>query len=129
MSSGTCGCQGYDLTRGDDYKLVMDKLPYAEFFIESYSEDVQRRVVELICSGNYVNGDIDLVSGGGCTHVVHARCRTSFDQRPPLAYNAGTEVGLSPTGKTLLVASAKHREVLGESHEDVSCALVGENHL
>ena len=76
LSSGTCGCLGYDLTRGDDYKIVMAELSYAEFFLGSHSEDVQRRVVELICSGTYVTGDIDVVSEEGCTHIVHARCRS-----------------------------------------------------
>ena len=81
----------------------MAELSYAELILGNYSEDVQRRVVELICSGNYVDGDIDLVSGGGCTHVVHARCRTAFNQRHSLPYNAGTVVGRSPTRKILLV--------------------------
>ena len=129
LSSGTCGCLGYDLTRGDDYKIVMAELSYAEFFLGSHSEDVQRRVVELICSGTYVTGDIDVVREEGCTHIVHARWRSSVDPRPSLPYNAGTEVGLSPTRKTLLVPGAKRRKVLGESHEEVSCVLVGENHL
>ena len=129
LSSGTCGCQGFDLTQGDDYKIVMAELSYAEFFLGSHNEDVQRRVVELICSGNYVNGDIDVVSGGGSTHVVHARCRTSFDQRPSLPYNAGMEVGLSPSRKTLLVPGSKRPKVLSESHEEVNCVLVVENHV
>ena len=117
MSSGTCGCQGYDLTQGDDYKIIMDQLSYAEFFLGSHSEDVQRRVIELICSRAVVMGEQNMVSGRACTHVVHARCRTSFDQRPSLPDNAGTEAGLYLTQKTFLVPSAKCRVVLVESDE------------
>lgn len=51
MSSGTCGCQGYDLTQGDDYQTVMGMLSYVEFYIGGYSEDIQRQVVALICNG------------------------------------------------------------------------------
>ena len=94
MSSGTCGCQGYDLTQGDDYKIIMDRLPYAEFLIGSHSEDVQRQVVELLCSRVIAMGEQNQVSGGVCTHVAQVRCRASFDQRPSLPYKARTEVGL-----------------------------------
>ena len=51
MGSGTCGCLGYDLTQGDDYKTVMTKLDYVEFFIGGFSEDIQRQVVNILCSG------------------------------------------------------------------------------
>ena len=68
MSSGTCGCLGYDLTQGDDYKTILDMLCFAEFFIGTYSEDIQRQVVEILCSGvvNYgehsqVNEVVDLL--------------------------------------------------------------------
>ena len=53
---------------------------------------------------------------GGGTHY-HA-WPYSYDDRPSRPYNAGTEhVGFSPTRQTLLAPSAKHREVLRESHE------------
>lgn len=51
LSSGTCGCQGYDLTQGDDYIEVMDNLGFVEYYIGDYSEDIQRQVVEILCSG------------------------------------------------------------------------------
>ena len=42
----------------------------------------------------------------------------SYDHRPSHPYNAGTEhVGFSRTTQKLLAPIAKHREVLGESHE------------
>ena len=42
----------------------------------------------------------------------------SYGYRSSHPYNVGTEhVGFSPTRQTLLAPSAKHREVLGESHE------------
>lgn len=63
MGSGTCGCQGYDLTQGDDYKIVMTKLDYAEFYLRDFSEDVQRKVVEIVCSGVINFGEQAHVSG------------------------------------------------------------------
>ena len=116
MSSGTCGCKGYELTERDDYKINMDGVLTSKL-IGSHSEDIQRQVVDLLCSGFIIMGDQNQVSGGACTHVVHARCRTSFDQRPSLPYNAGTEAGLYLTQKTFLVPSAKCRVVLVESDE------------
>ena len=62
MGSGTCGCQGYDLTQGDDYKTIMDYLPYTEYYLRGNSEDIRRQVIELICSGVSVFGDQDQVS-------------------------------------------------------------------
>ena len=57
MSSGACGCLGYDLTQGDDYKTILDLLCFAEFFIGTYGEDIQRQVVEILCSGVVNYGD------------------------------------------------------------------------
>ena len=62
MGSGTCGCHGYDLTQGDDYKILMEYLPYAELTLEGNSEDIKRQVIELICSGVFIYGDPDQVS-------------------------------------------------------------------
>ena len=74
MSSGTCGCQGYDLTQGDDYQTVMGMLSYVEFYIGGFSEDIQRRVVEIICNGvtnfgehSQVTGVVELLS------ILHVR--------------------------------------------------------
>ena len=61
LSSGTCGCHGYDLTKGDDYKLVIPEFSYLEFYIGEFSEDVQRQVVEALCSGVIALGDMDQV--------------------------------------------------------------------
>lgn len=63
MSSGTCGCQGYDLTQGDDYKTVMGMLSYVEFYIGGFSEDIQRQVVEIICNGVTNFGEHSQVTG------------------------------------------------------------------
>eukprot|EP00904_Undaria_pinnatifida_P007010 jgi/Undpi1/3439/HiC_scaffold_16.g06812.m1 len=59
LSSGTCGCQGYDLTQGDDYKLLISDMEFLEFHIGSFSDDIQRQVVELLCSGVVNLGDMD----------------------------------------------------------------------
>lgn len=64
MSSGICGCHGYDLTQGNDYKTVMALLAYAGFYIGSYSEEIQRQVVELICSGALSYGEQAQVTEG-----------------------------------------------------------------
>ena len=61
LSSGICGCHGYDLTQGDDYKLLLDDFSYLEFYIGEFSEDIQRQVVELLCSGVIALGDMDQV--------------------------------------------------------------------
>ena len=61
LSSGTCGCQGYDLTQGDDYKLLISDMEFLEFHIGSFSDDIQRQVVELLCSGVVNLGDMDQV--------------------------------------------------------------------
>ena len=65
MSSDTCGCHGYDLTQGDDYKAVMALLAYVEFYIGGYSEDIQRQVVELLCNGVLSYGEQAQVTGLG----------------------------------------------------------------
>ena len=55
--------------------------------------------------------------GGGGVYLICA-WPWSYDHRPSHLYYAGTEhVGCSPTRQTLLVPSAKRREVFGESHE------------
>ena len=66
MSSGTCGCHGYDLTQGDDYKLVLPEFSYLASYIGGFSEDVQRQVVELLCSGVIALGDMDQVGWVYC---------------------------------------------------------------
>ena len=65
MSRGTCGCQGYDLTQGDDYKHIMDLLVFVEFFVGGFSEDIQRQVVEILCSGVVNFGEHSQVSRVG----------------------------------------------------------------
>ena len=51
LASGTCGCLGYDLTQGDDYRAVIAELAYVNDYIAGFSEDVQRQIVEMTCSG------------------------------------------------------------------------------
>ena len=69
MASGTCGCLSYDLTQGDDYKTVMALLAYMEFYIGGYSDDIQRQVVEIICSGVLNFGEHSQVSGLMGLHI------------------------------------------------------------
>lgn len=57
MSSGVCGCLDYDLSQGDDYKTVKATMAFLDNKIGDYPEDVQRRVVEHLCSGTMNDGD------------------------------------------------------------------------
>ena len=60
----------------------------------------------------------DASSGRGRVYSCYAWPH-SYDHGPSHPYNAGTEhVGFSPTRQTLLVPSAKRREILGGSHEE-----------
>ena len=54
-----------------------------------------------------------------CTQFINSRTRKTIDSNP---YNTWTEhVGFPPARQTLLVPSAKRREVFGDSHEE--CAV------
>lgn len=50
LSSGQCGCHGYDLTQGNDYKIVMESLEYLEDLIGDFDDTTQRKVVEALCT-------------------------------------------------------------------------------
>ncbi|CAM9493178.1 unnamed protein product [Ectocarpus sp. 6 AP-2014] len=51
LSSGQCGCHGYDLTQGSDYKIVMESMEYLEDLIGDFDDTTQRKVVEALCTG------------------------------------------------------------------------------
>lgn len=57
FASGQCGCQGYDLTQGDDYETIYNRLDLIDELIGSASSDVKRQVVEIICSSTVNDGD------------------------------------------------------------------------
>lgn len=61
LADGTCGCHGYDLTQGDDWKLIIGEFAYLEFYIGKFSEDIQRQVVQSLCNGVIALGDMDQV--------------------------------------------------------------------
>ncbi|CAM9642571.1 unnamed protein product [Ascophyllum nodosum] len=46
-----CGCHGYNLDEGGDYKFVMERLDFLEFYIGHFDEHTQREVVKGICDG------------------------------------------------------------------------------
>jgi len=54
---GVCGCHGYDLTQGEDYKEVMKTMFAIEFFLADFDEDTTRKVVKLFCDGVIGYGD------------------------------------------------------------------------
>ena len=47
-----CGCHGFDLTQGDDYKTISAALKLSELTsgLDDFEEDVQREVVSILCS-------------------------------------------------------------------------------
>lgn len=57
LESGVCGCQGYDLTQGDDYKNIYVSMAFLDDYIGDASDDTKRRVVELLCSNTVNDGD------------------------------------------------------------------------
>ena len=63
LSSGVCGCQGRDFTQGDDYKAVMATISYANYYLGGFSEDIQRRLAEILCSGVLNYGEHGQVKG------------------------------------------------------------------
>ena len=54
--------------------------------------------------------------GGECTHAIHDRSRSTTDPRISTMPGRSTS-GSTDQAEALLAPSAKHREVLGESHE------------
>lgn len=54
---GVCGCHGYDLTQGDDYKEVMKTMIHFEDMLGDLDGETIRKVVELFCNGVIGYGD------------------------------------------------------------------------
>ncbi|CAM9668790.1 unnamed protein product [Ascophyllum nodosum] len=52
FSSGMCGCHGFDLTQGDDYKTISAALKLSKLTpdFDDLEEDVQREIVSILCS-------------------------------------------------------------------------------
>lgn len=57
MKKGVCGCIGYDLDKGDDFKTVMTTMTFMMDKIGDFDDDTQRQVVRLLCSGIMNDGD------------------------------------------------------------------------
>lgn len=51
LQSDTCGCRGYDLESGDDYKFVLYHFDELEFLTADLDEDLKREIVKALCSG------------------------------------------------------------------------------
>ena len=84
-----------------------------EFLVQSRAPSNGERVKGVYLSQHGLSNHA--TDGGGCTHAVHGRIRTTGPSHPK---NAGTgHVRFSPTRQILLAPSAKRREVSGESHE------------
>ncbi|CAN0363328.1 unnamed protein product [Pylaiella littoralis] len=58
LSSGQCGCQGYDLTQGDDWQTIYYNSTVAfDDVISEYDDDTKRQVVEAVCASTIYVGD------------------------------------------------------------------------
>ncbi|CAN0161250.1 unnamed protein product [Ectocarpus sp. 4 AP-2014] len=57
LSSGRCGCHGYDLTQGDDYEEIYHNMAALDKFIGHFDADVKRQVVALYCTTPMNDGD------------------------------------------------------------------------
>lgn len=57
LSSGQCGCLDYDLTQGDDYEEVYNRLDLIDDLIGDAPAEVKRKVVSIICSTTINDGD------------------------------------------------------------------------
>lgn len=57
FASGQCGCLDYDLTQGDDYETVYNRLDMIDDVMGDASADTKRQVVELICGSAVNDGD------------------------------------------------------------------------
>eukprot|EP00903_Cladosiphon_okamuranus_P016180 g14931.t1 len=57
LASGQCGCLDYDLTQGDDFETVYNRLDLIDDLIGDYSDDIKRQVVAIICSTTVNDGD------------------------------------------------------------------------
>ncbi|CAM9760402.1 unnamed protein product [Ectocarpus sp. 12 AP-2014] len=58
FSSGKCGCLGYDLSQGDDWKAIYAN-PTLKFddFISDYDDETKRQVVAAVCASAIYDGD------------------------------------------------------------------------
>ncbi|CBN79226.1 ortho-aminophenol oxidase [Ectocarpus siliculosus] len=57
LSSGQCGCQGYDLTQGDDYESIYYNMVDLDDLIGDFDADVKRQVVAALCTTTMNDGD------------------------------------------------------------------------
>lgn len=57
LSSGQCGCLDYDLTQGDDYETVYNRLDMIDDVMPDASADTKRQVVAIICGTTVNDGD------------------------------------------------------------------------
>lgn len=57
LSSGQCGCRGYDLTQGDDYESIYYNMVDLDELIGDFDADVKRQVVAALCTTPMNDGD------------------------------------------------------------------------
>lgn len=57
LSSGVCGCHGFDLTQGDDYRTIFDRMFLMREFMADADSDMKREVVSILCSSPISEGD------------------------------------------------------------------------
>lgn len=57
FSSGVCGCQGFDLTQGDDYLKIFHTMAFASEYLADADDDTKREFVSILCSSAINDGD------------------------------------------------------------------------
>lgn len=57
LADGTCGCLGYDLSQGDDWKTIYNSMSFVSDYIGDFDDDTKRQVVAALCTGTVNDGD------------------------------------------------------------------------
>lgn len=95
LSSGVCGCQGYDLSQGDDYLTIFDRLDEMNDLVGDFDADIQRRVVAALCTTPMNDGDhLQARKGGARVCLFSGQCPGASkyyarDEMNTLAFDTG----------------------------------------
>lgn len=57
FSAGVCGCLDYDLTQGDDFIHIYNRLSAMDRYLKDYDDETKRQVVEIVCNATINDGD------------------------------------------------------------------------
>ena len=68
LSSGVCGCQGYDLSQGDDYEHIFNTMTEMSSLLGDFDAEVKRKVVAALCTTPMNDGDHLQARGPVCCY-------------------------------------------------------------